>query len=298
MNKLFNLLLCLLFCTAKLSFALALPENHSVNGGLTIIPIDINQKPEAYFEGKRLPVLPSSQPNQWLLIVAIPLKSTNSVQYINVTKPIKASIPFHVSEKFYSTQFLNIKDVSKVEPQSEDLIRIEKETQKLTRIFANYSNSNPFEEQFTAPLRGPITSLFGLKRVYNKQPRDPHSGLDIAAEQGKPVYAVNQGIVADTGDYFFTGNTVILDHGMGVFSVYAHLSKILVKAGESVKQGQELGLVGMTGRVTGPHLHWTMVVNQTLVEPLLFVPFRKIAITPVVPDKKSNRSTQEPKAKS
>ncbi|HAT8672307.1 M23 family metallopeptidase [Legionella pneumophila] len=300
MKKLLHSLgwLLILISSAKLSYGLALPENHSVNGGLTIIPIDFNQKPEAYFEGKRIPVLPSTQPRQWLLIVAIPLKNTNSVQYINVTKPIKASIPFHVSQKFYSTQFLNIKDISKVAPQPEDLIRIEKETKKLTQIFANYSNTNPFEKQFTAPLRGPITSLFGLKRVYNKQPRDPHSGLDIAADEGKPVYAVNQGVVADTGDYFFTGNTVILDHGMGVFSVYAHLSKILVKTGETVKQGQELGLVGMTGRVTGPHLHWTMVVNQTLVEPLLFVPFRKITVTPVMPDKKSNKSTQDTTVKS
>lgn len=128
MKKLLHSLACLLILisSAKLSYGLALPENHSVNGGLTIIPIDVNQKPEAYFEGKRIPVLPSTQPRQWLLIVAIPLKNTNSVQYINVTKPIKASIPFHVSEKFYSTQFLNIKDISKVDPQPEDLIRIEK----------------------------------------------------------------------------------------------------------------------------------------------------------------------------
>nr|WP_241480513.1 hypothetical protein [Legionella norrlandica] len=184
MKKLLNFLVFLSICTAKFSFALVLPENHSVNGGLTIIPIDISQKPEAYFEGKRIPVLASTKPKQWLLIVAIPLKDTDCIQYINITKPIKTSIPFHISEKFYTTQFLNIKDISKVDPQPQDLARIEKESQKLTQIFANYSDSNPFEQQYTAPLRGPITSLFGLKRVYNKQPRDPHSGLDIAAEQG------------------------------------------------------------------------------------------------------------------
>ncbi|CEG56319.1 M23 family metallopeptidase [Legionella fallonii] len=285
MNKITTITFFLLFCISNLTFATALPENHSVNGGLTIIPIDINKQPEAYFQGKRVPVLPSDKPNQWLLLVAIPLNSKDPIQYLTVTKPVNTTIPFHVSEKFYNTQYLKIKDISKVDPQQADKVRIDKETKRLAEIYSSYTDTNPFQQQFKAPLRGPISSLFGLKRVYNKEPRDPHSGLDIAAKQGDPIYAVSQGKVVETGDYFFTGNTVIIDHGMGVFSLYAHLSKIDVKPGDSIQQGQEIGLVGMTGRVTGPHLHWTMIVNQTLVEPLLFVPVRNIATVPAVPVK-------------
>lgn len=298
MNKIVSCIAFLLWSLSHCVSALALPENHAVNGGLTIIPIDIKNQPEAYYHGNKIPVIPSTKPNQWLLIVAIPLNNNDPIQYIDIKKPVKTTIPFQISDKFYTTQYLTIKDLSKVDPQPEDKVRIEKETKKLARIFAQYSKINPFQQQFAAPLRGPVSSLFGLKRVYNKQPRDPHSGLDIAAAQGEPIHAVNQGTVVETGDYFFTGNTVIIDHGMGVFSLYAHLSKILVQTGEQVKQGQELGLVGMTGRVTGPHLHWTMIVNQTLVEPLLFVPIRNIALPPPVQPKKSAKDAVQTTDKS
>ena len=298
MNKIINITIFLLLCLSDAAFALALPENHSVNGGITIIPIDINKQPEAYFQGKRIAVLPGDKPNQWLLLVAIPLNSKDAVQYLEITKPVKTTIPFHVSEKFYNTQYLNIKDLSKVDPQPQDKIRIDQETKKLKQIFAAFTDNNPFQKQFAPPLRGPISSLFGLKRVYNKEPRDPHSGLDIAAKQGEPIHAVSQGKVVETGDYFFTGNTVIIDHGMGVFSLYAHLSTTDVKPGDEVQQGQQLGLVGMTGRVTGPHLHWTMIVNQTLVEPLLFVPVRNIATAPAQPLKNMVKPATAPVVKS
>ncbi|CAM2979979.1 M23 family metallopeptidase [Legionella worsleiensis] len=290
-------------CSALLLWSLssqllgwALPENHSVNGGLTIIPVDSNHQPEAYYQGKRIPIIPSVKPNQWLLVVAIPLTSREPIHYLDLTKPIQSTIPFQVSDKFYTTQYLRIKDINKVDPQPQDLVRIKNETKKLAQIYAHYSNQNPFQKKYTAPLNGEISSLFGLKRVYNKQPKDPHSGLDIASPEGQPIHAVNDGVVANIGDYFFTGKTVIIDHGMGVFSLYAHLSKITVTSGERIKQGKELGLVGMTGRVTGPHLHWSMIVNQTLVDPLLFVPLRHIALKPTVkPQKlpKTNNHSQE-----
>ncbi|TAL61602.1 MAG: M23 family metallopeptidase [Legionella sp.] len=291
MNKLIYLGFILL-AWSQTFWAMKLPENHSVNGGLTIIPVDVKKQPEAYFAGKRIPVLPSEKPNQWLLVVAIPINNTDSVQYLDIKKPFKARVPFQVSEKFYTTQSLTIKDLSKVDPTPEEKIRIDQEAEKLSKLFSQYSNTNPFESSFAAPLKGPISSLFGLKRIYNKQPRDPHSGLDIAAPEGKPVYAASNGVVVDTGNYFLTGNIVVLDHGMGVFSLYAHLSEITVRIGDQIKQGEEVGLVGMTGRVTGPHLHWTMVVNQTLVDPLLFVPLRKIVVALPAPAPK----TKEPKS--
>jgi murein DD-endopeptidase MepM/ murein hydrolase activator NlpD len=294
MNLLLKCLILVVLYLPSLLFAIALPENHSVNGGLTIIPFESASQPEATFQGKRITVLPGFKPNQWMLIVAIPLNNKESIQTIQIEKPITTTLNFQVSDKLYATQYLSIKDINKVDPQPQDMARIQQESKKLAEIYSHYTATNPFATSFTPPLRGPISSLFGLNRFYNKEPRDPHSGLDIAADQGKPVLAATNGIVAETGDYFFTGNTVIIDHGMGVFSLYAHLSKIDVKPGDVIKQGQEIGLVGMTGRVTGPHLHWTMVMNQTLVDPLLFVPVRKIAIAPPPPPKKAEATVKKP----
>jgi len=272
-----------LFLTVQ-TCAETLPENHAVNGGLTIIPVDIKQKPDVFFDNHRIAVTKSPNPNQWLLVVGIPLDANHAIQRLEMTKPRKASIPFHVSDKYYRTQYLTIENKRKVDPYEEDRQRIEDENQKMATLFATYSKNNPFSEGFKAPLHGPISSLFGLKRVYNKQPRPPHSGLDIAAPEGKPVHVISSGKVVDADDYFFTGNTVIVDHGLGVFSLYAHLKQMDVKKGEALKQGQQVGIVGMTGRATGPHLHWSMVMNQTLVDPLLFVSTR--AITTLPPDQK------------
>ncbi|AHE66743.1 peptidoglycan DD-metalloendopeptidase family protein [Legionella oakridgensis] len=270
----------IIFIWLPLSQANTLPENHAINGGLTIIPIDIKQKPEVYYDNHRVAVIKSPNPDQWLMIVGVPLSNIQSIQQLHMTKPMQANIPFHVSDKYYKTQYLTIDNQRKVDPYAEDKQRIEDENKKLTAIFSQYSQSNPFAHGFIPPAYGPISSQFGLKRVYNKQPRAPHSGLDIAAPENAPVTAISPGKVVEAGDYFFTGNTVIIDHGMGIFSLYAHLKKIDVKQGEQIKQGQLIGTVGMTGRVTGPHLHWSMIMNQTYVNPLLFVPERTIATVP------------------
>ncbi|WP_133127137.1 M23 family metallopeptidase [Legionella nagasakiensis] len=275
-----TVMIFIFFMPITLSHADYLPENHAVNGGVTIIPIDLKQKPEAYYNNCRIAVTKSPNKNQWLLVVGVPLDNIQPIQTLSMTKPWQAAIPFHISDKYYKTQYLTIDNKRKVDPYEEDKQRIEDENGKLAAMFSQYSQENPFAQAFKAPAHGPISSHFGLKRVYNKQPRAPHSGLDIAAPENTPVIAISAGKVVDAGDYFFTGNTVIVDHGMGVFSLYAHLKKMDVQKGEVIKQGQQVGLVGMTGRVTGPHLHWSMVMNQTYVDPLLFVPARTILSIP------------------
>jgi len=275
------------------ALAQTLPENHSVNGGVTIVPINIKQKPEAYYNNKQITVIKSPNPNQWLLIVGIPLDKKDEIQQIQLKKPIKASVPFHVSEKFYRTQSLTIKNKRKVDPYAKDRGRINHEKNKMKSYFAKRTEGNPFKKKYIAPSNGPISSLFGLKRVYNNKPRDPHSGLDIAAPEGTPVRAVTDGTVIDADDYFFTGNTVIVDHGQGVFSLYAHLKEMKVKPGKRLEQGEILGTIGKTGRVTGPHLHWMMVMNETIVDPLLFVPPRIIRKVAKKPKKEVQKQSAE-----
>jgi len=122
------------------------------------------------------------------------------------------------------------------------------------------------------PVDGIVSSPFGLKRFFNDQPRNPHSGLDIAAPEGTDIVLPSDGDIIDTGNYYFNGNTVFVDHGQGMISMFNHMSKISVKTGDKLKRGDKIGEIGKTGRVTGPHLHWSLNLNQTRVDPMLFLP--------------------------
>lgn len=287
-NKLISSWALFLFSTGSI-YAANLPENHAVNGGLTIVPIDIKEKPEVFYKNCRIAVTESPKPNQWLLVVGVPLDNKNPIQELEMIKPHRGSIPFHVSNKYYPTQSLTISNQRKVDPLKADRKRIEDEKKRMADIFAQYSGENPFKESFSAPAHGPISSLFGLKRVYNKKPRAPHTGLDVAAPENSPVKTISRGTVVDVHDYFFTGNTVIVDHGMGIFSLYAHLKDTHVEKGQKLKKGDLIGTVGMTGRVTGPHLHWSMIMNETFVDPLLFVSAQEIRTISEKPQKKDGQ---------
>ncbi len=154
-----------------------------------------------------------------------------------------------------------------VELSPENLERANRESRRLGVVFRKITSEIYWDEEFEVPIAGREGSNFGHRRVFNDQPRNPHSGADISATEGTPVGASNRGRVVVIGDFFFNGNTVIVDHGLGIYSVYLHLSRIDVEEGAMVGKGDSVGLVGATGRVTGPHLHWGFRIQNARIDP-------------------------------
>ena len=175
-----------------------------------------------------------------------------------------------VEHKAYQTRQLTVAP-RYVEPPPEVGERIAREAAQQTAIFATATERRLWRGSWRRPVAGQETGAFGSRSVFNGQPRNPHSGADFRATEGTPVIAPNVGTVVLTGDTYFSGGSVILDHGWGLYSYFAHLSKILVEDEELVEPGQVLGHAGATGRVTGPHLHWTVRLNGARVDPLSLI---------------------------
>lgn len=266
-------ILLVVLCALPLR-ALALPQAEPVPGGIAIIPLEIDDGdsvPQVYYNGARTLVMRDA--GRWQAVVGIPLSVEPGEQSIQLRVNGKMlTQAFAVRDKQYATQHLTLKDKRKVEPAPEDLVRIEKETAEINAALAQWSDSAEVDTAFAPPAEGPLSSPFGLRRYFNDQPRKPHSGLDFAADMGAPVHAPAAGRVIGTGDYFFNGNTVFIDHGQGLVTMYCHLSRIAVKSGQILARGDSIGAAGMSGRATGPHLHWGVSLNRTLVDPALFLP--------------------------
>lgn len=268
-NSLLALLLLILQNAVQ---AADLPENLSVPGGVAVIKLNTNNTPtKAYFMKKRVMLQQNAQ--SWYAMVGLPL-SLKPGQYKLAyhTKQGNHTQPFTVNDKEYATQHLQIKDKRKVNPTEEDLKRIAKEKQIINSALATWRATTQVGLNFELPVEGRFSSPFGLRRFFNGQARNPHSGLDIAADEGTPIKAPSSAVVVATGDFFFNGNTVFLDHGQGLVTMFCHLSRIDVKPGDHIDRGQIIGAVGKTGRVTGPHLHWSVSLNDTRVEPRVFLP--------------------------
>ena len=154
-----------------------------------------------------------------------------------------------------------------VEPDAAALKRINLEKEKVKGVFASFTPERLWANSFIVPVEGTVTGAFGSKRILNGQPRNQHSGEDISAPLGTPVRATNNGLVKMVDDHFFSGTSVILDHGLGLFTMYFHLNSATVKEGARVERGQVLGTVGQSGRATGPHLHWGAWLNGSRVNP-------------------------------
>ena len=204
----------------------------------------------------------------WRVLIGIDLNATTGAHPVTITSGTeRVTHVLTVRRRVFPTRRLTV-DPDLVNPPPEARERIQRETQRLNDIWGSSAPERLWSGEFIAPVPDPANSAFGTMSVYNGQPRSPHSGADFLSPTGRPVKAPNAGRVMLAEALYFTGNTVILDHGLGLFSLFAHLSEIDVKTGDRVAEGDVVGKVGATGRVTGPHLHWTVRANGARVDPL------------------------------
>ncbi len=238
-----------------------------VPGGVAVIAIPGQAAaPRATYRGE--PVLVRRGAKGWVAVVGIPLSAKPGRDAIEAGG---RAIPFTIRPKRYPEQRIHLKDQRKVTPNAEDEARIAREQALMGPAWKAWPEGLVPTLRFQQPTPGTLTSSFGLRRIFNGEPRAPHAGLDIKGPAGQAVRAPAAGVVVLTGDFFFSGNAVFLAHGEGVVSLFAHLSKITVKQGQVVGAGDLLGEVGMTGRATGPHLHWSLSLNNARVDPRLFL---------------------------
>jgi len=259
-------------------------DHTPVPGGIAVVRLPADTDPASVrYEQRR--VLVTRRENQPYAIVGLALGVQPGRHYLEAktlaNKPQR--LAFEVNDKAYETQRITIKDTRKVNPEKRDMERIRREQEQIGAALSHWSDDTTVTLDFLKPVDGPLSSPFGLRRYFNDQPRNPHSGLDIAAGEGAPIRAPAPGTVIDTGEFFFNGNTVFIDHGQGLITMYCHMSRIDVKPGQRVAAGQVIGAVGMTGRVTGPHLHWGVSLNNARVDPLLFLAEEPVAEAPATP---------------
>ena len=178
-----------------------------------------------------------------------------------------------LQKRIYKVQEIHGLPKNKVIPPIAQIKRIVSERHLISSKRNKKSNRRDFLGGFSWPVKGRISGVFGSQRILNGAPRSPHYGLDIAAPEGTPVLAASSGVISLAHEnMFFTGKTILIDHGFGVSTIYVHLSEISVEVGQRVKRGQLVGRVGMTGRATGPHLHWGLSWGQVRLDPQLVVP--------------------------
>lgn len=247
----------------------AVPEHSPWPGGIAIIDVGGTDRPapRASFQDK--PLLMMSRNERWHAVVGIPLDTKTNALSIRVGDD---DIAINIVPRAYREQRLTVKNKSHVTPDQKQLDRIARERKIIDGALGRFRETAAAGIELAAPVDGPRSSSFGLRRFFNEQPRSPHKGMDIAASEGTPIIAPRNGVVSATGDFFFNGNTVIIDHGQGFVTLYCHLSDIAVEEGQAVDTGELIGAVGATGRVTGPHLHFGTYLNGTAVDPAILLP--------------------------
>ena len=250
----------------------AFPESNPVPGGIVTLKLapQNENRPTVYYKNKTVAV--TAHNGYWHAIVGLSLNTQLGHQEVRINGE---GLGFEVKNKDYPEQHITLKTNKHVDLSAADLKRHKGEKKQASQVFEAFDTSQAPDLAFMKPVKGPYSSLFGLKRFFNEKPRNPHSGLDIVAPRGTKVLSPSPGKVVLTGNFFFNGKVVYVDHGLGLISMFCHLNEIDVKVGEALIKGQPLGKVGATGRVTGAHLHWSVSLNNARIDPMVFLPAQK-----------------------
>lgn len=237
-------------------------------GGIAFLDLGTAEgaAPVVEFNGKR--VLVMREGGRWRAAVGVPLSAETGRASIAFDNGVTMS--FDVVEHAYPEEHLQVAR-KYVALSEEDLARYERERKIIDAALNNWRDVPLAGITLDSPVEGPRSSSFGKRRFFNNEPRNPHTGMDIAVPEGTPIEAPRDGIVAETGDFYFNGNTVFIDHGQGFVTMYCHLSDITVDKGQAITSGDVIGRVGKTGRVTGAHLHFGTYLNGNAVDPALLL---------------------------
>ena len=266
MNIVFLLLAVVVTVPQGKAFQLKVPHDDGI------------QSVQLQWQNKKVPYVRVGE--EWVAVVGVDMdvkagKHTGSVEITRATGVTKETVEVSVSAVRFPTTQLKVADRF-VELNPRDQARANSEAKEIETIHNTLANEILWTEPFRTPVDGVAAgSNFGHRRVFNGQARNPHNGADLRATTGTRILSANRGRVALAKDLFFTGNTVIVDHGLGIYTLYAHLSRIDVKQGGMVERGQLLGLAGATGRVTGPHLHWGARIQGARIDPFSLVAIGK-----------------------
>jgi murein DD-endopeptidase MepM/ murein hydrolase activator NlpD len=248
-------------------------------GELLLVTVDGNdakKPPEASLAGRPLAFFAGPSTGTWLAFAGLDIDFSTGPAALKAVmrapggKPVRKTLILEIADAGFPVAAISVEQKF-VTPDKSDAERAEAEAAKLHKLFAKTEEKRLFEGRFDSPIPGAATARFGERRVFNGQARAPHSGMDLKAALGRPVRAPAAGTVMLADALFFAGKTIILDHGLGLTTQYAHLSKFLVKPGDAVKKGQIIGRVGATGRVTGPHLHWALKFRNSRIDPFSLV---------------------------
>lgn len=246
-------------------FVWAAPPDARYPGGIARINVS-EETDRATFQGKQ--VLITQTPQGRVALVGLPLDLEPGTHTLDTDQGV---ITFNVAAKQYLEQRITLSNTRQVNPLPLDLERIRVEAKDQRDAVAAFRATHP-ELTLILPVEGPVSGPFGKRRFFNNQPRRPHAGTDIAAPLGTPLKAAGAGVVTLVGDFFFNGRLVVIDHGKGLITMYCHMDRIDVTEGQTVAQGTLIGTVGATGRVTGPHLHLGVALNEAWIDPALMIP--------------------------